>query len=67
MRFFFEKKLEKFSDNRNDPNLEVVSNLSPYLHFGQLSAATIALAAKKGVKNLTTIEKQKKCNFVFSK
>lgn len=48
MKTFFEKRLDKFGDNRNDPNLDVVSGLSPYLHFGQLSAATIALAAKKG-------------------
>ena len=32
---------------RNDPNRHVQSDLSPYLHFGQLSAQRIALEVKK--------------------
>lgn len=32
---------------RNDPNEQVVSGLSPYLHFGQISAQRIALEVRK--------------------
>jgi deoxyribodipyrimidine photo-lyase len=39
---FIETKIDNFSEGRNDPNAEVISNLSPYLHFGQISAQRIA-------------------------
>ena len=32
-----------YEDRRNDPNAGVVSDLSPYLHFGQISAQRIAM------------------------
>ena len=45
-----EKILNKFLNNikgyaslRNDPNYDVLSNLSPYLHYGQISSQYIAL------------------------
>ncbi len=31
-----------YATNRNDPNLNCLSHLSPYLHFGQLSAQRVA-------------------------
>merc|ERR1711871_1308983 len=31
---------------RNDPNVDTASNLSPYFHFGQLSALRAALRVK---------------------
>ena len=40
---FIEKKLERYNDLRNDPNEDYLSNLSPYLHFGQISSLYIAL------------------------
>jgi deoxyribodipyrimidine photo-lyase len=40
---FIHKKLDNYSDLRNDPNEECQSNLSPYLHFGQISPIYIAL------------------------
>jgi deoxyribodipyrimidine photo-lyase len=43
---FLDLKLQDYS-RRNDPNLNVVSGLSPYLHFGQVSAQSVALAVKK--------------------
>lgn len=39
---FLNEKLDEFSDNRNDPNLYYLSNMSPYLHFGQISPSFIA-------------------------
>ncbi len=40
---FIEQKLDYFEDLRNDPSKDFVSHLSPYLHFGQVSALYIAL------------------------
>lgn len=44
---FIEEKLPLYSEKRNDPNENVLSNLSPYLHFGQISAQRIALELLK--------------------
>jgi deoxyribodipyrimidine photo-lyase len=43
---FVNHKLVDYN-KRNDPNLEVLSNLSPYLHFGQISAQRVALEVIK--------------------
>lgn len=40
---FIEQKLYYFEDFRNDPSKDFVSHMSPYLHFGQVSALYIAL------------------------
>jgi len=40
---FITKKLDSYSELRNDPSKQVTSNMSPYLHFGQISPITIAL------------------------
>ena len=41
---FIDTGLERYGSERNDPNARAQSNLSPYLHYGILSAASIALA-----------------------
>jgi deoxyribodipyrimidine photo-lyase len=46
---FVAARLPVYAANRNDPNAEATSGLSPYLHFGHLApqrAALAALAAK---------------------
>ena len=40
---FISSRLSRYPDDRNDPNKGAVSDLSPYLHFGQISPVTIAL------------------------
>ncbi len=40
---FITNKLSKYNEKRNDPNEDAVSNLSPYLHFGQISSQRVAL------------------------
>jgi deoxyribodipyrimidine photo-lyase len=40
---FLKNKLDHFDDLRNDPTVDYVSNMSPYLHFGQISPLYIAL------------------------
>lgn len=42
LKEFIENKLEKYAESKNDPNEDVLSNLSPYLHFGQISPSFIA-------------------------
>jgi deoxyribodipyrimidine photo-lyase len=43
---FLADKLDKYHDKKNDPTLNHVSNMSPYLHFGQISPIEITLAVK---------------------
>jgi len=43
LKDFIKNKLEDYSDSRNDPCLDATSNMSPYLHFGQISPLYIAL------------------------
>ncbi len=43
MRDFIERRLDDYPEKRNDPNAGAQSGLSPYLHFGQLSAQRLAL------------------------
>jgi deoxyribodipyrimidine photo-lyase len=40
---FLEQKLPFYGERRNDPTQDGQSNLSPYLHFGQIAAARVAL------------------------
>ncbi len=40
---FINSRLSSYAAERNDPNAHATSNLSPYLHFGQISAQFIAL------------------------
>ena len=43
MNDFIRNKLQFYHIRRNDPNAEKVSNLSAYLHFGQIASQRIAL------------------------
>lgn len=44
LKEFLDHKLDRFGDLRNDPSQEYLSNMSPYLHFGQISPLYIALS-----------------------
>ncbi len=44
---FLERRLGDYARSSNDPVADVGSRLSPYLHFGQLSAARVALEAQR--------------------
>jgi len=48
---FCAERLRIFADKRNDPNVEALSDLSPYLHFGQLSAQRMALLVKSHARS----------------
>lgn len=44
---FLETKLNFYEENRNDPTKNVLSNMSVYLHFGQISSQRIAIRVLK--------------------
>ena len=47
LKEFIKDKLDDYADKRNDPLQDCQSNLSPYLHFGQISPLYIALEIQK--------------------
>jgi len=69
---FLKNKLDRFSYLRNNPTLEYVSNMSPYLHFGQISPLYIALkvsetssAGKETYLEELIVRRELSHNFVF--
>jgi deoxyribodipyrimidine photo-lyase len=46
---FLKSKIDGFQDLRNDPTMDYLSNMSPYLHFGQISPLYIALQVLKTI------------------
>ena len=46
LKDFIARKLNRYDTERNDPSLDVVSHMSPYLHFGQISPLEVALAVR---------------------
>ena len=47
LRTFINKKLQRYNEDKNDLGLDGLSNMSPYLHFGQISPLYIALKVLK--------------------
>jgi deoxyribodipyrimidine photo-lyase len=47
LHLFVQNKLASYDLGRNDPTKDAVSLLSPYLHFGQISAQRVALEVSK--------------------
>jgi deoxyribodipyrimidine photo-lyase len=47
LKDFLQSRLTGYATNRNKPNLDGTSQLSPYLHFGQIGPHTIALAIQE--------------------
>ncbi len=43
LREFLRDKLARYHTLRNDPSLDIQSQMSPYLHFGQISPVYVAL------------------------
>jgi deoxyribodipyrimidine photo-lyase len=48
---FLANKLTSYQSDRNDPNRDGQSGLSPYLHFGQISAQRVALEAARSMRD----------------
>ncbi len=47
LRGFIDNGLHRYDAESNDPNANAVSGLSPYLHFGQISAGDVAFAVSE--------------------
>lgn len=47
LEYFLKEKFENYYSKRNDPTVDGQSNLSPYLHFGHISAQRVALETKR--------------------
>jgi deoxyribodipyrimidine photo-lyase len=69
---FIENKLEMYGAMRNNPVFDYQSNVSPYLHFGQISPLQIALIisnsnyqAKEEYLEQLIIRRELAINFVF--
>jgi deoxyribodipyrimidine photo-lyase len=69
---FIHNKLEKYSQLKNEPGLDYSSNLSPYLHFGQISPLYIYrrlmdvdLKDKEDFLEELVVRRELSMNFVF--
>lgn len=69
---FIDTGLDRYLGSRNDPNAGVLSNMSPYLHFGQISPLYIALksaatgsAGAESYLEELVIRRELALNFVF--
>jgi deoxyribodipyrimidine photo-lyase len=72
LQVFLESKLDNFPELRNNPTLDYLSHLSPYLHFGQISPLWIALQALRtkspGIEAFLEeliVRRELSMNFVF--
>jgi len=72
LQVFLETKLDEFPELRNDPTLDYLSHMSPYLHFGQISPLFIALKALEAKSPGTEafleeliVRRELSMNFVF--
>lgn len=50
LRAFVEKRLKRYGTSRNDPNVDALSNLSPWFHIGALSVQRAVLYVKANGK-----------------
>lgn len=57
---FVETGLERYALKRNDPGADALSDLSPYLHYGQLSSLRIVLEILKRVDQPPLLFRQPK-------
>lgn len=50
LKEFVQRELSEYEKNRNHPEVQGTSRLSPYLHFGNISPLSVALAVEEAVK-----------------
>ncbi|NIR87707.1 deoxyribodipyrimidine photo-lyase [Candidatus Bathyarchaeota archaeon] len=69
---FLKNKLDHYPELRNDPTKDYLSNMSPYLHFGQISPLYIALKVlatdspgKEAYLEELIVRRELSTNFVF--
>jgi deoxyribodipyrimidine photo-lyase len=54
---FIDHRLEGYAERRNDPAQDGQSGLSPYLHYGHISALRVALAAQEAAEIRPVLQK----------
>jgi deoxyribodipyrimidine photo-lyase len=54
LRRFLDRHLHNYDRNRNQPQTDDISGMSPYLHFGQISPVFIALAVSDAANGSQT-------------
>jgi deoxyribodipyrimidine photo-lyase len=47
LTWFLRNNLSRYAEARNEPSSRATSNLSPYLHFGQISSLDVALQVRE--------------------
>ncbi|HBY59145.1 MAG TPA: deoxyribodipyrimidine photolyase, partial [Solibacterales bacterium] len=47
LALFVDNKLARYAEGRNEPSAHVTSDLSPYLHFGNISSLQVAMQARE--------------------
>ena len=47
LKHFVEQNLRRYASGRNEPAAHATSDMSPYLHFGQIGALEVAMAVKE--------------------
>jgi deoxyribodipyrimidine photo-lyase len=72
LHLFIKRKIDDYPRLRNDPNIDGLSNMSPYLHFGQISPVYVALKVlksnspgKDAYLEELVIRRELSMNFVF--
>ena len=50
---FLQNKFHRYVENRNQPQTDDISHMSPYLHFGQVSPLYLALSVQTNMDRLT--------------
>ncbi|TXT58931.1 MAG: Deoxyribodipyrimidine photo-lyase [Promethearchaeota archaeon] len=55
MRTFLDHKFADYNELRNDPTVDGTSNLSPYLHFGQIASQRVVLESQN-VKKISQLK-----------
>jgi len=53
---FLKNQLHRYKENRNQPQTDDISHMSPYLHFGQISPLYLALKIKKSGNRLKEVQ-----------
>ena len=74
LQAFIAHRLARYGQDRNDPHLGIQSNLSPYLHFGQVSPVWVALEVQNSGSDDEAVDafleelivrRELSCNYVF--
>jgi deoxyribodipyrimidine photo-lyase len=55
LEHFLQHNLKRYAKGRNNPSEHATSNLSPYLHFGNISSLQVALRAREHAKKHSLI------------